>query len=159
MAVETERKYVVSDSSWRQYVASTTAIHQGYLTNDGGLAEVRVRSIGADAWITVKGSSQGLQRQEFEYAIPVEDSEVLLEQFCSTGVKKVRHLLDCGPGAWTVDVFDGVLSGLVLLEIEGIEVLDAPSLPEWVGPEVTFDPRFRNANLSRATVIPQVDMA
>jgi CYTH domain-containing protein len=48
---------------------------------------------------------------------------------------------------WEIDVFLGDNEGLLLAEVE----LESPSqqfnLPDWVGEEVSEDPRYFNANL------------
>lgn len=73
MGVEVERKFLVSGAGWRDLVARSAPIRQGYL-----LAEpqkvVRVRQFGQRAFLTIKGKQTGLARPEFEYVIPPTDA-------------------------------------------------------------------------------------
>ncbi len=65
-----------------------------------------------------------------------------------TLVEKIRHDIPAGGFTWEVDVFSGVNAGLVLAEIE-LPAADTPvTLPDWLGREVTQDPRFTNHALS-----------
>ena len=154
MASETERKYLIDASGWQQYISRSLHILQGYVTDGGGDCEIRIRCSGPEAWITIKDSTQALTRREFEYSIPLADAKEMLDGFTRTHISKVRHELALSPGSWTVDEFSGKLDGLLLLEIEGPELVEPPRLPDWVRQEVTDDARYRNAHLSRALSIP-----
>jgi adenylate cyclase len=50
---------------------------------------------------------------------------------------------------WEVDLFGGVLDGLVMAEIELDDADQAFTRPEWLGAEITDDPRYYNAALAR----------
>lgn len=148
MPVEIERKFLVTSNAWR-VGAHATPIQQGYLSQEG--ATVRIRIADGDAFITVKGKTQGLSRAEFEYAIPVEDARVMLETLCARPlIEKTRYAVEHAGRLWTVDVFEGENDGLVMAEVE-LEGADAHvELPDWVGEEVTSDPRYRNSALVNA---------
>ena len=77
MAKEIERKFLVRDESWRGGAPGCPYV-QGYLSRDPERI-VRVRQAGTSAFITIKGITQGTTRQEFEYAIPLSDAELLLK--------------------------------------------------------------------------------
>jgi CYTH domain-containing protein len=51
---------------------------------------------------------------------------------------------------WEVDVFEGENAGLVVAEVELESERQSIDLPDWVGLEVTHDPRYLNANLAKA---------
>lgn len=147
MAEEIERKYLVIGEGWRDEVAGTETLRQGYLFADTRLA-VRVRIAGDRAFLTIKGERSALVRDEFEYAVPVADAAAMLT-LCRGGlVEKTRHTLDRPGGHWTVDVFAGANAGLVLAEVELAAEDTAVDLPDWAGEDVTADPRYRNAALS-----------
>jgi adenylate cyclase len=149
MAKEIERKFLVADERWRAEVAGTERLRQGYLFSDARTA-VRVRTAGAKAFLTIKGEISPVERDEFEYEIPVADAERMLDGLCRGGlVDKTRHTLRRAGGHWTVDVFEGANAGLVVVEVELAAVTDSPPLPAWIGREVTDDPRYRNAALSK----------
>lgn len=145
MAWEIERKFLVNGSSWK--TPDGIRIRQGYLHTDPGRA-VRVRTVGGKAFLTIKGSPVGLARPEFEYEIPVHDAEVILDQLCLRPlIEKTRHRVAFQGHTWEVDEFAGANSGLVLAEIELADEDEAFSRPEWLGEEVTHDPRYYNAAL------------
>ena len=147
MGVETERKFLVADDSWRPHVTERRMLRQGYLAIDGRTT-VRVRTDGKSAWLTVKGASEGLSRPEFEYSLPVEDAEALLGMCGGRLIEKARYLVPFSGHVWEVDEFSGANQGLLVAELE----LDGPNedfpRPEWLGPEVSDDPRYLNASLS-----------
>ena len=145
MGTEIERKFLVHTESWRR--ADAVEYAQGYLNRDRERT-VRVRVAGDRAWLTIKGRSVGASRPEFEYEIPVADAEQLLALSDRPVVRKRRHLVPCGGFTWEVDEFLGDNEGLVVAEIE----LDAEDQtfekPDWVGEEVTDDPRYFNSSLA-----------
>ena len=145
MATEIERKFLVHGDSWRRSDAVLYA--QGYLNRDQRRT-VRIRAVGDRAWLTIKGLSVGASRPEFEYEIPLADAEQLLALSDGPVVRKRRHLVPCGGFIWEVDEFEGDNAGLIVAEIE----LDAEDQkfdkPDWVGEEVTGDPRYFNSSLA-----------
>jgi adenylate cyclase len=149
MGLEIERKFLVKNASWRDVVEDREPILQGYLA-DTGRATVRVRTKGDRGFMTIKGATTGVSRAEFEYEIPIEDARVMLETLSSLPlIDKVRHRVRCGGHLWEVDVFAGENAGLVLAEIELASEDEPFVLPDWVGPEVSDDPRYFNSNLAR----------
>lgn len=148
MGVEIERKFLVRSEAWRQEVSDWADFRQGYLHSDPSLA-VRVRLGVGEAFLTIKGSSREISRLEFEYAIPISDAEVMLERLCRAPlIEKRRHLLRRGPHLWEIDVFFGDNAGLVLAEIELSGEDEDFERPDWLGEEVSRDPRYYNARLA-----------
>lgn len=147
MAVETERKFLVRETA---FLAGSggVALRQGYLSLDPERT-VRVRVAGDEAFLTIKGRAVGASRLEFEYAIPIDDAEILLGLSEGALVEKVRHHVEHGGRTWDVDVFGGRNDGLVLAEVELATADELVVLPSWVGPEVTGETRFYNASLAR----------
>lgn len=149
MPLEIERKFLVKSAGWRAGARACT-IRQGYLCIGGG-ATARIRIAGAQAFITVKGKTQGLSRAEFEYPIPLQDAEIMLATLCARPlIEKTRYSLDYAGKLWTVDVFEGENDGLVMAEVELTGPEERVALPDWVGEEVTDDPRYRNSSLVSA---------
>jgi adenylate cyclase len=146
MANEIERKFLVNVKAW---VPQDAGIHfkQGYL-NTQKERVVRVRIEGSRAKLTIKGITTGITRAEFEYAIPLEDASILLDQLCEKPlIDKHRHKEQHGAHTWEIDVFHGENEGLVIAEVE-LESADVhPELPPWAGAEVSSDPRYFNSNL------------
>jgi adenylate cyclase len=154
MPVEIERKFLVIGEGWRNR-GRAERIRQGYLVAQPGLS-VRIRRAGSRAFITVKSGAAGPTRAEYEYDIPPEHADEMLETLCSRPViEKWRHTVDVGGAVWTIDEFRGALAGLVLAEIE-LDHPDQPvDLPDWIGAEVTGDPHYLNANLAKAGRAPR----
>lgn len=149
MALEIERKFRVSGDGWKSLVSRTRRLRQAYLTKTGRLS-IRVRIDGdAAGTLTIKAARSGMERHEYEYAIPLADAEELMLQRDGSVISKVRHIVPIGGLEWEIDVFDGENAGLVIAEIE----LDRPDRtferPDWLGEEVTGDRRYYNADLAK----------
>ena len=146
MGEEIERKFLVSGELWRE-TAEGTRYRQGFLSTEPERT-VRVRVAGPRGSITVKGKNIGARRAEFEYEIPVADAEQMLDTLCKRPlIEKVRYTLAIGPHTWEIDVFEGDNAALVVAEIELSREDEAFERPDWVGNEVTDDPRYFNSNL------------
>jgi adenylate cyclase len=147
MATEIERKFLVHGTDWRQ--GDPVHMCQGYLSRDKERT-VRVRIAGARAYLTIKGSSRGASRAEFEYEIPLRDAEELLTLCDRPPVEKNRYTLKHVGAVWEVDEFLGANAGLVIAEIELEDETQEFERPGWLSSEVTDDPRYFNASLSAA---------
>jgi adenylate cyclase len=145
MGIEIERKFLVKGEAWRQ-LATGTLCRQGYLAR-GVDRTVRVRIAGDRAFLTIKGKTEGIARSEFEYPIPVEDATQLLEMCDRPLIEKYRHQIAIGDLVWEVDEFLGENQGLILAEVELRDEKQAIDLPEWIGEDVSGDPRYYNARL------------
>ncbi len=148
MPSEIERKFLVRGGGWRAQ-GTPERYRQGYLRT-AGPATVRVRIAGEHGFLTIKGPTLGITRSEFEYEIPLADAQALLDTLCDRPqIEKLRYRIAAGAHTWEVDEFLGDNAGLVVAEIElGAE--DEPfERPEWLGDEVTADPRYRNSALAR----------
>ncbi len=146
MAIEIERKFLVMGDAWR--AAPPVFYSQGYLNRDK-VRTVRVRIAGEEAFLTIKGTSVGARRAEFEYPIPVWDARELLALCEQPLIEKNRRKILHEGFIWEVDEFLGENLGLVVAEIE-LPAEDAVfAKPDWVGEEVTEDARYFNSNLSR----------
>jgi adenylate cyclase len=147
MALEIERKYLVINDNWKDSVVSQTVIKQGYLATTSK-ASVRVRVEGEEANINIKGSRVGISRPEYEYPIPLEEAEELLEHLVIDAViDKIRYKVKCGAHIWDLDLFQGANQGLVIAEVELSHEDETFEIPVWVGEEVSREQRYYNANL------------
>lgn len=148
MSLEFERKYLVIGDGWREEVEKTMAIGQGYIANNEQ-ASVRVRLAEGEGTLTIKSQDlDGIARIEVEASIDPDDARLLLERLTSGAIVKTRHLLRRRPYIWTVDEFGASNTGLILLEVEAPNEFVLNDTPNWIGHEVTFDPRFKNSFLS-----------
>lgn len=146
MGEEIERKFLVTGEAWRES-AKAVRYRQGFLSTVPERT-VRVRVAGAQGSITVKGKTVGARRAEFDYEIPRMDAEAMLDRLCERPlIEKTRYMLPLGSHTWEIDVFEGDNEGLVVAEIELGSEDEAFDKPEWLGDEVTHDPRYFNSNL------------
>lgn len=147
MGQEIERKFLVVRELWEPK-GEGVRIAQGYLNADPERT-VRVRVKGNMGYLTVKGKNEGIARKEFEYEIPLEDAEEMLK-LCALPIIEKRRFREKVEGhTWEVDAFSGDNRGLLLAEIELQEENESFKRPEWLGREVSEDPRYYNSNLSR----------
>ena len=146
MAQEIERKFLLKSDEWRA-LATGTAYRQGYLSTDKR-ATVRVRTVGAQGFLTIKGLTVGAARSEYEYEIPLADALAMLESLAEKPlIEKMRYAIPVGGLVWEVDEFFGENAGLIVAEVELGSEDQVFEKPRWVGGEVTADPRYFNANL------------
>ena len=146
MGKEIERKFLVKNEAWRN-LAPGVPYRQGYLS---GAKEctVRVRLAGDKAFLTIKGITVGATRAEYEYEIPFADCNALLDNLAEKPlIEKKRYKIKQGEFVWEIDEFFGDNKGLIVAEVELTSEDQAFPKPEWVGDEVTGDPRYFNSNL------------
>lgn len=151
MAKEIERKFLVR-GKWHRSADIPCDIKQGYLNTDPDrTVRVRVEYDGyrKRCWLTVKGRNRGAVRDEYEMnieepAIAVE----MLDNLCQGVIHKTRTVQHHAPVFWEIDEFHGENEGLIIAEVELASEDQMVELPEWVGEEVTHDPRYFNSNLS-----------
>lgn len=157
---EIERKFLVKDNSYKELAIRHHEIRQGYLSKEHGRT-IRIRIRDNEAFITIKGPSinGGLSRFEWEKAIDVEDAKALLQLALPGEIEKTRWIVPAeevtGDGlpvtgkklVWEVDEFHGRLNGMIIAEIELDNEEQTFVKPEFIGDEVTGNPRYYNSNL------------
>ena len=110
--------------------------------------KVRVRISGDIATIAIKGPRIGIERPEFEYEIPMADAERVLSTICQDDtLEKQRFFVEDAGATWQVDVYGGILQGVVIAEIELKQVSQELILPHWIGKEVTGDSFYKKVNM------------
>lgn len=147
MAKEIEYKYLVKDDSYKNMQEGEAHICQGYLCREKDCT-VRVRIKDNRGYITVKGLTHGVSRDEFEYEIPLADAQAMLAMCRSAIIDKIRHYVNYEGHLWEIDEFLGRLKGLVVAEIELKAADKEYSLPPFIGENVTGNPAYYNSNLS-----------
>jgi adenylate cyclase len=147
MGMEIERKFLVKNDDWR-LLGVPVQYAQGYLVADGERT-VRVRVAGANGYLTVKGSTQGFSRLEFEYMVPREEALGMLQLSMTPMIEKYRTKVRYEGKIWEVDEFEGDNKGLIVAEIELKSEDESFSIPPWIGQEVTGDIRYYNSFLAR----------
>ena len=147
MAKEIERKYLVTDDSYRSMATECRHIKQGYLSREVE-ATVRVRIVDGRGYLTVKGKNRGATRDEWEYEIAAEDAEQMLARCCKgTVIVKNRYIVEHDGYDWEIDEYINPAGIPTVAEIELVSEEDRPALPGFVGTEVTGNPSYYNSNL------------
>lgn len=145
MTVEIERKFLVDKRKLHKLnFSSESLIKQGYLSSH---PTIRVRLKDNHGFLTIKSSTKGISRNEFEYEVPIADAEELLKLCGRDVLKKIRRTIEYCGHVWEVDFFMGRLAGLVLAEVELNSAAEVVDLPDWVTKEVSGDMRYANSNL------------
>ena len=152
MAVEIERKFLVRDESWRSLATRRSEIRDGLIAVANG-RKVRVRICDQQATLAVKAKTEGLANAEFEYEIPRADAEELIAHHCLRAeLAKTRYFVLHGQLTWQVDVYKGILTGVILAEVELASEMVEIALPVWVGREVTGNPDYKKINMVNARI-------
>lgn len=148
VAKEIERKFLVKDEAWRTHAEAAVGVRQFYVVAmEGRNVRVRIRNDGT-ATLTLKFGSHGLERDEFEYPIPLDEAEEMLPFALGHVIEKTRHHVRYRGRLYEIDVFSGSLTGLVVGELETPEDVPPGELPTWLGQEVTDDASYYNASLA-----------
>ena len=149
MGLEIERKFLVHKEKWESLTKPKKDFYrQGYLFSDSNKT-IRVRQTNDKGYITIKGASIGISRPEFEYEIPMQDAEVLLNKFSISELIKVRYKILFKNKIWEVDEFLGENIGLIVAEIELKHENEQFEMPDWIANEVTDDNKYYNSCLAK----------
>ena len=80
--------------------------------------------------------------------IAIADAEGMFLTVCGDHIlEKQRFFVDDDGATWHVDVYSGILQGVVIAEIELKHESEELILPRWIGKEVTGDPFFKKINM------------
>jgi len=146
MSVEIERKFLLKSDNWR-ILGEAKFYQQGYLLIEKSKT-IRVRTIDNKGFLTIKGASVGISRNEYEYEIPVKEARVILETLCEKPfIKKFRTKIHLNELVWEVDEFIDENYGLVIAEVEMEYENQKIDIPSWIGKEVTGDIKYYNSML------------
>ena len=147
MGIEIERKFLTRSAAWRGQAVRSRQMRQGYIHREDNSA-IRVRVCDGSAHINIKQTDDGIHRLEYEYDIPLDDAEEMLERLAIAPlIEKTRHEVKVGRHLWEIDEFHGDNQGLVVAEIELASADEPFERPAWLGAEVSDDRRYFNSNL------------
>ena len=158
--MEIERKYLVTSDCYKKLAVARYHIRQGYISREK-TGTVRVRITDDKAYLTIKGKPAAghFARYEWEKEIDVQEAEELMKLCQGTVIDKTRWIVpaetvdnlqltvDNLQLIWEVDEFHGKHEGLVVAEIELDDEEQSFEIPDFIGDEVTHDPRYYNANM------------
>ena len=145
--MEIERKFLVSwlPKNLEQY--PKRRIEQAYLCT---YPVLRIRRKDETYILTYKGPGF-LTREEHEFPLTEEAYRHLLGKADGNQILKDRYEIPYGNDTIELDIFDEPFAPLVLAEVEFSSEEEALAFqaPEWFGEEVTYDPAYTNAAMSR----------
>ncbi len=145
--MEIEYKFLVDRDIWSKLdKPEPQLIVQGYISKSVE-STVRVRIKGGNGFLTIKGKTVGITRSEFEYEIPIEDAESMIDLFTDKHIRKHRYEITVAGKTWEVDEFHGPLEGLILAELEVESEEEKFETPNWVTKDVSTDSNYFNAVL------------
>ena len=148
MAIEIEKKFLLNYLPF-SLMTDKEYIEQGYIVREKNKS-VRVRLYGNKGFITIKSDLKGILRREYEYIVPKEDAKEMLLFVCEKPlIQKNRYKVLFNGLEWTIDEFKKENKGLLLAEIELNSSDQKFELPDWIGKEVSHDPKYYNVNLIR----------
>ena len=147
MALEIERRFLIKNDNWKEFINKKIYIEQGYLSNslDGWI--IRVRLIGKKSKITFKKHIKGFTNFEFEYSIPRSDAEKIMSNLSNT-IKKDRYFLEIEKKSWIIDCFKENNYPLEIAEIELSNEEEDLILPSFISKEITGLTNYSNFSLA-----------
>ena len=148
MALEIERRFLIKNDNWKEFINKKIYIEQGYLSKslDGWI--IRVRLIGKNSKITLKKHIKGFTNFEFEYSIPRIDAEIIMSNLSNT-IKKDRFFLEIEKKSWIIDCFKENNYPLEIAEIELSNEEEDLFLPSFISKEITGLIHYSNFNLAK----------
>ena len=147
MGLEIERKFLIKQEEWAKACPyKSNLIRQAYLLTDPQKT-IRLRVTDNKGFITIKGARKDITRHEFEYEIPVEEANQMIDHYTAKVIEKIRHYVSFDNKTWEVDEFKGINEGLWVAEIELQSADEKILLPDWIDKEVSSDNRYANSSL------------
>ena len=146
--MEIEKKYLIRQLPEQLEQYESKKIAQGYLCTE---PVVRIRRSNDDYYMTYKGSGL-MVREEYNLPLTKEAYEHLLPKIDGLLISKTRYLIPLHDGLTAeLDIFDGELAPLTLVEVEfeSIDQADRFTPPEWFGEDVTNSGKYHNSYLSQ----------
>ena len=147
MALEIERRFLIKNDNWKEFVTKKIFIEQGYLSKNLEDWIIRIRSYGSDYKIALKKHIKSFSNFEFEYSIPHQDGETIMSNLSNT-IKKERFLLKVEKRSWIVDCFKGNNYPLEIAEIELSREEEDLNLPSFISKEITGLTHYSNFSLA-----------
>ena len=147
MALEIERRFLLKNDNWKEFINKKIPIEQGYLskTLDGWI--IRIRLTGKNSKITLKKHIKGFTNFEFEYSIPQKEGEMIMSNLSNT-IKKERFFVEFEKNSWIIDCFKENNYPLEIAEIELSNEEEDLILPSFISKEITGLTHYSNFNLA-----------
>mgnify|MGYP001415885233 FL=1 len=147
MALEIERRFLIKNDNWKEFITKKIFIEQGYLSKSLDDWIIRIRFTGKDFKIALKKHIESFTNYEFEYSIPQKDGETIMSNL-SNIIKKERFFLEVEKKSWIIDCFKENNYPLEIAEIELSKEEEDLSLPSFISKEITGLTKYSNFNLA-----------
>ena len=148
MSLEIERRFLLENDEWKNFITHKTFIEQGYLSYDMDDWIVRIRFNGKNFKIALKKHIKNFTNYEFEYLIPSKDGEKIISNLNKT-IKKERFFLKVNKRNWIIDCFKEKNYPLKIAEIELKEEKEEIIIPNFLSKEITGLRIFSNFSLTK----------
>ena len=148
MAVEIERRFLIKNDNWKEFINKKIYIEQGYLSKSLDDWIMRIRFTDKNSKIALKKHIKGFTNFEFEYSIPRSDAETIISNLSST-IKKERLFLEVEKKSWIVDCFKENNYPLEIAEIELSTEKEDLFLPSFISKEITGLTHYSNFSLAK----------
>ena len=147
MALEIERRFLIKNDNWKEFINKKIYIEQGYLSKSLDDWIIRIRFTGKNSKIALKKHIKGFTNFEFEYSIPRSDAETIMSNLSNT-IKKERFFLEVEKRSWIIDCFKENNFPLEIAEIELSYENEDLSLPSFLSKEITGLKHYSNFSLA-----------
>ena len=148
MAIEIERRFLIKNDNWKEFITNRIFIEQGYLSKNLDDWIIRIRFTGEDFKIALKKHIAGFTNFEFEYSIPQKDGETIMSNLSNT-IKKERFFVEFEKKSWIIDCFKENNYPLEIAEIELSKEEEDLKLPSFISEEITGLLHYSNFSLTR----------
>ena len=148
MAIEIERRFLIKNDNWKEFITNRIFIEQGYLSKNLDDWIIRIRFSGEDFKIALKKHIAGFTNFEFEYSIPQKDGETIMSNLSNT-IKKERFFVEFEKKSWIIDCFKENNYPLEIAEIELSKEEEDFKLPSFISKEITGLLHYSNFSLTR----------
>ena len=147
MALEIERRFLIKNDNWKEFITKKIYIEQGYLSKSLDDWIIRIRFTGKDFKIALKKHIESFTNFEFEYSIPQKDGETIMSNLSNT-IKKERFFLEVEKNSWIIDCFKENNYPLQIAEIELSSEDEDLNLPSFISKEITGLTYYSNFSLT-----------
>ena len=147
MALEIERRFLIKNDSWKEFISKKIFIEQGYLSKNLDDWIIRIRLTDKEFKIALKKHIKSFTNFEFEYSIPHSDGEQIMSNLTNS-IKKERFFLEVEKKTWIIDCFKENNHPLEIAEIELSNEDEDFSLPSFISNEITGLTDYSNFSLA-----------
>ncbi len=148
MALEIERRFLIKNDYWKEFITNKTSIEQGYLSYNLEDWIIRIRLSGKTFKIALKKHIKNFTNYEYEFPIPNSEGEKIMSTLTNK-IKKERFYLEVDNKNWIVDCFKDKNFPLQIAEIELNSEKEEFILPPFVSREITGLKIFTNLSLTK----------